>query len=161
MQILTITALIDELDKIKTAASTQAAGYMQSRRGIRPYRVETLLSKNNPSLTAPEDLTQNPELEEPESDASDFDKEAAPNNIKEKSLSGFAQARPYAASAIKAAIPAALFGKFMAGEGSRGSKAARILGITGAGLGIADEALKNWAKKHKRKAVAQKILGTS
>lgn len=157
---MTIASFLDELEKI--GASKQIAGYMQLRSGTRPYRVSTLLNKSDSSITEPISITQNPGDERPDPAVpdDDFDKAATFNKseIKERSLEGFAKARPYVASAFKAAIPAALVGKFMAGEGSRGSKAARIGAITGAGLGIVNKALEDWAQKHKRKAVAKKIL---
>ena len=70
------------------------------------------------------------------------------------------QARPYVVSGIKAGVPAALFGKIMVGEGAKGSHAARIAGLTGAGLGIANEAMQRWAEQNRRRALARKILST-
>lgn len=63
------------------------------------------------------------------------------------------KARPYAAGAFKAGVPAGFFGGILGGP-----KLARIFGITGAGLGAANEYLRQWARKHKRLKAAREIL---
>jgi hypothetical protein len=164
MQITLLAGIFDELEKI--GASTQMAGYMQSRRGTRPYRVSTLLSRDSrPNLTNPDSVAQNPELDQPPPAQPASDEEGEPalgktasETMKERALTGFAKARPYVAEGVKGALPAALFGKIMAGEGPKGSHTARVMGVLGAAAGITNRALKDWAERHKRREVAKKIL---
>lgn len=165
MQYQKLAALFDEVEKI--GASWRQAGYMQSRRGIRPLRVDTLLSKSSSDVDNFSDNASPAEAEPPSAsyatdepdDGSAIGKAAsAEEPRREKVMKGFAQARPYVVGGIKAGVPAALFGKIMAGEGPAGSKAARIAGVTGAGLGVANEYMKQWAEKNKRKDVAKRLL---
>ena len=78
--------------------------------------------------------------------------------VKERALESFVKVRPYAASGFGAGVPAAVFGKIVGGEGPTGSRLARTLGIVGAGLGMGNEALKQWAKKNKRRRISKAIL---
>ena len=159
--------MFDELEKI--GARMRSAGYMQSRSGVRPIRVDTLLNRGVQSQETELATAQPPETDQPmpAEPAGETAAEEAPvgklasadATLSEKTMSGVAKARPYVVSGIKAGIPAAIFGKIMAGEGAKGSHAARIAGIAGAGLGVANEAMKQWAEKHKQKALAKKILG--
>lgn len=163
MQESVIAGLLDELEKI--SASTQMAGYMQSRRGTRPYRVSTLLAKDQarPHVSEPNLLVQNPENDqaqpaEPdtgEEDAQSLGKIAGKlSESNEKALGAFAKARPYVSSAAQSAVPAALLGGVYGGK-----RTAKVFGTVGAGAGVLNQALKNWAEKNKRKRVAKEILG--
>jgi hypothetical protein len=164
MQITLLAGMFDELEKI--SASKQLAGYLQARSGRRPIRAHNLVDRASVNLTAPDSLTQNPELEpaQPSQPAETFESgepvlgKTASEKVKQKALTGFAKARPYVAEGIKGALPAALFGKIMAGEGPKGSHTARVMGVLGAAAGITNRALKDWAERHKRREVAKKIL---
>lgn len=177
MQIHKIAAFLDELEKI--GGRMQMAGYMQSRRGIRPYRVDTLLSRqaapSSPSSSEPQhqgmeadaqapELTQTEpaqtaqESQDDQGQEASIGKVAADETFREKVMGGLSEARPYAVSGIKAGVPAALFGKIMIGEGPKASHAARIAGLVGASLGVGNEAMKRWAEQNKRQALAKKIL---
>ena len=169
----TIAAFLDELEKI--GGRMQSAGYMQSRRGTRPYRVDTLLSRSAQSSPDPEPSqdVQAPEMDqpmpaepagtdgaEPQEAAVGKLASAQERPLSEKAMEGMSKARPYVVGGIKAGIPSAFFAKALVGEGAKGSHAARIAGITGAGLGVANEYMKRWAEKNKQKALAKKILSS-
>lgn len=162
MQTGTIAGLLDELEKI--SISKQMAGYMQSRRGIRPYRVDTLLSRGRarPDVTDPDLLTYNPDSErhppaEPdtgEEESQSMGKMAGKlSESKQKALGAFAKARPYVAAGVKSGVPAAVLGNVYGG-----SRAAKIFGAIGAGAGVLNKSLKDWAEKNKRTQVAKQIL---
>ena len=161
MKDVTILGFVDELEKI--SASKGMASYMQTRRGTRPIRVDTLLSKENRDSVA-----QDTDLEQPDPPTSaneesegggDGDGGAVKmakvftKERKEKAIGAFAKARPYVAGGFTAGVPAALLGGVMGGK-----KTAKTLGIIGAAAGVTNEALKDWAEKNKRKRVARKIL---
>jgi len=179
MNVSILAGFFDELGGIdKTAVSRVATSFPQSRRGIRSLRVHNLIGRDfvkedSPGISSepdhhnPEDQTvANPEM----ADSSDGDgggggetsigklAEVFTEDRKERAIGAFAKARPYVAGGLKAGIPAALAGKIIAGDGPKGNNAARIAGIIGAGLGVANEGLKNWAEKNKRKAVAKQLL---
>jgi len=154
MQTPTIASFLDELEKI--SASTRSAGYLQARSGIRPIRVHNLLNReSSPNLTERDQVTQDPEIEPAENpveeEQADINKSAAP--FSERAMHGFAEARPYVAEGMKAGVPTAVLGNIIGGR-----KAGIVAGIGGAALGVTNEALKRWASKHKRKAVAKKLL---
>jgi hypothetical protein len=153
MQSTTLEAVFDEMEKI--AASKGQAGYMQSRSGRRSMRVSTLMAKGAPDITEPDQTAQDPEADPgtPANPEDESGEKMAADDLKTKALGGFASARPYVASAFKAGVPAALLGGVMGGP-----RAAKVMGAVGAGLGVTNEALENWAEKNKRKAVARKIL---
>ena len=154
-----LAGFADEMEKI--CASLMSAGYMQSRRGTRPYRVSTLLGReSSPSLTEPNSLTQNPENDRPvppQAEGGEDDGSASigktAESKKEKALGAFASARPYVAEGVKAGVPAALLGNIYGG--TRGAKIFGAIGTTG---GVVNQALKDWAEKNKRKRVARRIL---
>jgi hypothetical protein len=166
MQLHILAGMIDELEKI--GARMRTAGFMQSRRGTRPYRVDTLLGKDqaSPGYVEPNTSAQTPESEQPaepslaqnEGDGGDpsIGKTAEilePGSRTEKALKGFASARPYVAEGVKAGVPAAVLGNIVGGR-----RLGTIAGVGGAGLGVANEALKRWAQKNKGQAVAKKLL---
>ena len=161
-----LTGFWDEM--LKIAVSTQMAGFMQSRRGTRPYRVDTLLQRDARMNSAAPASSMGSADTAPESEASDtteasdlVDKTAqAPQaaSLSERTMQGFATARPYVTGAFKAAVPAAIATKYVMGEGPRATRAARIAALAGAGLGAANRGLKDWAEKHQSTAVAQKLL---
>jgi hypothetical protein len=151
--------MIDELEKI--GVSMREAGFMQSRRGTRPYRVDTLVNRQS-KLTEPNTVAQTPELDQPPEPqmAQDEDegdpsvgKTASTKDVKEKAMRGFVEARPYVSSALGGAVPAALLGGVYGGK-----RTAKIFGTLGAAGGLVNQGLKDWARSHKRKAVAKKIL---
>jgi hypothetical protein len=153
MNIKVLEAIFDELEKV--GASARSAGYMQSRQGVRPIRVHNLVDKTNRTLTS------DPELEPPAPMSSNDDEDqeigkTAAKPVGEKVMEGFAEARPYVVGAAKGAVPAAVLGGIF---GKR--RATKIIpSVIGAGLGAADVGIKDWAERHKRKAVAKKILGS-
>ena len=165
MQRQTLESVFDELEKI--GASMRSAGYMQSRRGTRSLRVDTLLNRgaqqDTPTTSSVEQDMQAPEVDQPEpaqvaqDDAGEGTSvgKVASKSKSDKALEAFSEVRPYAVSGLKAGIPAAFFMKTMV-PSSAG--AARTAGLVGAGLGMGNEYLERWAEKNKRKAVAKKIL---
>jgi hypothetical protein len=172
MQVEILEGVFDELGKI--AARKGQAGFMQSRRGTRPHRVANLLSRDTAPnvsthqhpLSKADSVAQDPEKEQPppaatvDGEESEKSAEKKWKERKTQALSAFAKARPYAVSGIKAGVPAAVLGGIMGAgkEGARGSRAAKIFGALGAGAGMANQAIKDWAEKNKRKAVAKEIL---
>lgn len=164
MQESVIVGLFDELEKI--AVSTAMAGYMQSRRGTRPYRVSTLLARDRTEtdLSTPNLLVQNPENDQPTPAEPDTGEEESQSmgkiavrlsERKEKALSTFAKARPYVAEGVKAGVPAAVLGNIYGGK-----RTAKVFGAVGLGAGILNRSLKDWAEKNKRKRVAKELLET-
>lgn len=160
MQEIIISALVDELEKI--AASTQAAGYMQLRRGTRPYRVQTLLEKEN--TEGFDGFTQNPDTElapPAQLEADDGAEMDTPKTAKlskerkssrsDRALLAFSKSRPYVTDAIKAGVPTAVFGKLLVGEGARATRAARLLGIFGASAAVTNRALGDLAARKKQR----------
>lgn len=156
MQFYKLAGFLDELEKM--GASYRNAGYLQSRRGIRPIRVDTLINRTS-SVTEPEQVAQNPELDQPpaamasEEDSGEASIGKTAGEKTEKAMHGFVRARPYASSALGAAVPAALLGGIYGGP-----RAAKTFGTVGGVLGLANQGLKDWAKAHKRKGVAKAIL---
>lgn len=163
MQVQVLEGLFDELEKI--SARRNIAGYMQTRSGRRPIRASTLLAK--PQLAPDSSSGPNPSVEP---DAVEAQAEPAVEGTgemegdekiakiltkehKEKALEGFAAARPYVASTVKGAVPGALLGGVLGG-----SRAAKIGAGIGGTLSLTNEALRNWAEKHKRRAVAKRLL---
>ena len=163
MLVHTLEGVFDELEKI--AASKREAGYMQARSGRRPIRAHNLIGRDStprssaPNITFPDQVTQDPETEpanQPLADSEEDDAalgKTAAEDAKTKALEGFATARPYVAQAVKAGVPAAVLGGIMGGK-----RTAKVLGAIGAGAGVTNEALQQWAEKHKRKAIAKKLL---
>jgi len=174
MQVQILAGMLDELEKI--GVSYKSSDFMQSRRRTRPIRASTLISRSQnqsqgvsqdspqssdttSEATDREALTQNPELDQPqfegmspeESGESSIGKEASVRT--DKAIERFGEARPYVAGALKAGLPAAIFGNFYGGP-----KLGKTIGLVGAGAGLTNEFLKSWAQKNKRKAVARKIL---
>jgi hypothetical protein len=153
--------MIDELEKI--GLSMREAGFMQSRRGTRPIRVDTLVNRQS-KITEPDTVAQSPELDQPPPpDASQDEDEGDPavgktaevdwSGMGTRAMHGFAGARPYAVGAVQAGVPAAVLGNIVGGR-----RLGIIAGLGGAGLGATNEALKQWAEKNKRTALAKKLL---
>lgn len=88
----------------------------------------------------------------------ELEKLAEEKDFKERAMSTFVKARPYAAGAAKAGIPAALAGKMLFEGASWAPHAARTAGIIGATAGVANEALKEWARRKKRGKLRKEIL---
>lgn len=133
-------AMADELEKI--SASHQIAGFLKSRAKIRPIRVHNLLRK----VLGGEGIVKT---------SSDS------NGRRKKLISHFTGARPYLSSAVKAALPAAVVGKIVVGDGPKGLRAARLFAAAGGALGATDRALQNWAQRNKRDPLAKKVLQSS
>lgn len=176
MQVEILEGLFDELDKV--AARKRSAGFMQSRTGTRPYRVSTLVGRDSGDipqrpgtttsyqhpLSKPDSVAQDTENEQASPPSMDEETEKAAEKKQkrrvESALRSFAAARPYAVSAVKAGVPAAVLGGIMgAGKsGVRGARTAKIMGVLGAGAGMANQAVKDWAEKHPRKKLSKEIL---
>ncbi|MHC4180571.1 MAG: hypothetical protein ACYSWU_23980 [Planctomycetota bacterium] len=170
MQVQVLSGLFDELEKI--SARRASAGFMQTRSGRRPIRASTLLAK--PQLAPDSSNGANPSVEpdapmadmEPAvegtgpTDAGEKVAKLLTKERKEKALEGVATARPYVVSGVKGAVPGALIGKvlFEGGKGRLAGHAGRTGAILGGAMGVTHEALQRWAEKHKRKAVAKKLL---
>lgn len=177
-----LEAFADEM--LKIAGCKKLSPFMQSRRGRRPIRVEKALQKVTaylPSKVAPGDPVktksdpkeveamsgrEDPEVEHGQGIADGYEKvgKVLTRERKEKAIGAFARVRPYVASGVKAGVPAAVMTKMLLGEGGsdvakkRGSRIVRTVGLLGAGAGMANRALKEWAARHKRKGVAKEIL---
>jgi len=159
MQLSILEGFYDELEKIGT--SYRMANHLQARRGTRPIRAHNLLSKSSPDITEPEQTAQDPDLEQPESaqlvgeedEGASVGKTASSEDTKERVMRGFVKAQPYASSAAKAAVPAALLGGVYGGK-----RTAKAFGTVGALAGLASQGLRDWAEKNKRKSVAKEIL---
>jgi hypothetical protein len=158
MRLHIFAGMFDELEKI--GASMREAGFMQSRRGTRPYRVDTLVNRQS-KITEPNTVSQSPELEQPpEPEVARDEDEGDPAVGKtaqaegaERAIRGFAEARPYVVGGLKAGVPIAVLGNIVGGR-----RTGAIAGGVGTGAGVLNEYLKQWAQKHKRKAVAKKLL---
>lgn len=83
---------------------------------------------------------------------------ASDDGLKQRALEGFVKARPYVSAGLKAGVPAAVMGKLLVGEGKAGTRAGQVLGVLGAGAGVTDEALEQWARRNKRRREAKTIL---
>lgn len=168
MKPITIAGFFDELDKL--GARRETANWMQSRSGIRPIRVQTLLDKERPIEDSGSDSLR-PEVVESAADSTGVAEEsmtggeqgtgevgkAAALISKERkgqALHGFARARPYVSGAVKAGVPAAVLGSIYGGK-----RTAKLLGAVGAAAGATNEALKGWAEKNKRRSAARALLG--
>jgi hypothetical protein len=175
MQVEILEGLFDELDKV--AARKRSAGFMQSRTGTRPYRVSTLVGRDSGDipqrpgtttsyqhpLSKPDSVAQDTENEQasPPSMDEETEKEAGKRESRtDRALSAFAKARPYAVGAVKAGVPAAVLGGIMGASktGVRGAHSARVFGALGAGAGVANQAIKDWAERHKRKKISKELL---
>jgi hypothetical protein len=86
------------------------------------------------------------------------EKVATDESLKQRALEGFVGVRPYVSSGLKTGIPAAVMGKLLVGEGKVSTRAGQVLGVLGATAGVADEALKQWASRNKRRKAARTIL---
>lgn len=171
MQFPEIAAFFDELEKI--GARMQSAGFMQSRRGTRPYRVDTLLGRTAaPAMESQQEPPPPQDGPEPGEDQHTDPEVAGEGDMGkmavsledervERAIGGFASARPYVAGAIAAGGPAAFITKTLMGEHPKAMRAAQIAGAAGLGVGAANTALKRWAEKHKEKELAKKILAPS
>ena len=158
MQSLTIAGFLDELEKISARKGT--ASWMQTRSGTRPIRVHNLVGRDSlhglsSGVESREQSAQAPELERPDDpEPAEETKEAADlGEAKTKALEGFVAARPYVSSTVQAAVPAAVLGGILGGP-----RMAKTLGVIGGGAGVANEALKQWAEKNKRRKLSKKIL---
>jgi hypothetical protein len=163
MQLHILAGMFDELEKI--GVSLGQAGFMQSRRGTRPYRVNTLLNKqNSPGYVDPSSVAQNPELDQPppaelaqEEDEGDTavgkTAQVISPETQERAMHAFVGARPYVVGGLQAGVPVAVLGNIVGGR-----RTGAIAGAGATGAGVLNEYLKQWAQKHKRKAVAKKIL---
>jgi hypothetical protein len=158
-----LIGFFDEMQKM--AASKGMAGYMQSRRGTRPYRVSTLLQRDQ-MPTQPNLVTQNPEMDQPEpaqnvEETEDGDGGAVKmaESAQDKAVDVFVKAKPYLKATAAGAVPGALLGSALGGMGTpAGRHAGRVGAVIGGGLGVANRALSDWAEKHKRTRLAKKIL---
>lgn len=152
------TALFDELEKL--AVSSEVSPFMQSRKGRRPIRVAKLIALERHRNSPADEETTGAFEHEMGSGMMD-DKLGEDRTLKERAMHGFVRARPYAAAAAQSGIPAALAGKFLfeGGSGRLAGHAARTFGLIGAGAGITNEALKQWAIKNRRRKEAKQILG--
>jgi hypothetical protein len=166
----------------KRAASTTAAPYLQLRSGRRPIRVHTLLKNESkaylPEKPDPRQLKAGVETHSPMDTEHEFGQgigegtmykgAAKDDTARERALKGFVKARPYVVSGVKAGLPAGLFTKMLLPESPTGAvgKAMKRIGpmgavLIGAGLGVTNEALKAWAKRHRRKTrLAKQLLKT-
>ena len=162
-------ALLDELEKLGVARGI--SHFMQTRTGRRPISVGTLMKKETAYLPDAKKSEQKQDSEkaedlETESGQGFADKVAAvQKKRKDQAIGAAASARPWIKSGIKGAIPAAVAANFLIPATEQPwlrRKAKIVAGVTamGAGLGVADKALKDWAERNKRSRVAKQILKT-
>ena len=140
-----IAAMRDELGKMATCR--RVAGYLQSRSGSTPIRVSTLLKRER-------------EKEQKGGRVEELLKKASVGEKKDRALETFATVRPYVSSAVRGAVPGAMLGGILGGAAKSGHsyRLAKGLAALGAGAGLADRGIREWAKEHKRKGVAKRIL---
>jgi hypothetical protein len=141
MNDLFLQSFFDEMEKI--AASSRAAKFNKSRKGVRPIGVTKILEKES-SFAPGEEGHVGGMLKKAEKDH---------HPVMER----FVAARPYVSSAVKAALPTATLGALYGGP-THGAKAARVMGAIGASLGLANEGIKSWAEGHKRKDDFAKLV---
>lgn len=155
-----LQSFFNELEKI--ALSKKDAPFMQSRSGRRPIRAQKLLEKQM-SFGRDELGVQAADYEHEHGGGME-DKlgEDRTKKYKRKAIRGAVEARPWVSSGVKGAIPAAVAANFLIPATSeRGMKyKSRIVagvGALGAAAGVADRALKRWAKKNPRSAAAKQL----
>jgi hypothetical protein len=164
-----LLALFGELEK--SGVARDVSHFMQTRTGRRPIRVGTLMKKETaylPDSKRSEQKQDSEKAEDLEAEAGHgfAEKMASAKERREQAIGAAAKARPWIKSGIKGAIPAAVAANFLipaTKEPWIGRKSKIVAGVTaaGAGLGLADKALRDWAEKNKRKRVAREILKTS
>lgn len=155
----------------KRAVAKSVSHFTQTRTGRRPISVGTLLKKETAYLPTSQQGERNQDAEksedlEIEGGRGMEEKLGSVSEKKEKAIGAAASARPWIKSGVTAAIPAAVAANFLIPASkepwlSRKGKIVAGVGALGAGAGIADRALKDWAEKNKRKAIAKQILKTS
>jgi len=144
-----LLSMRDELGKMATAS--RVAGFMQARRGSTPIRISTLL-KRDAEREYGHGIYRTPGVL----------KKASLSEKKEQALEAFAAARPYVASTVKGAIPGMFLGGILgASKGKHGYGLAKGFAAIGGAAGLADRSIHEWAKKHKRKDVAKKIISAT
>ena len=155
-----LQSFFNELEKI--ALSKKDAPFMQSRTGRRPIRAHKLLEKQ--MSFGRDEMGDRSSDYEHEMGGGMEDKLGSDRSekFKRKAIRGAVEARPWVSSAVKGAIPAAVAANFLIPATSqRGMKyKSRIVagvGALGAAAGVADRALKDWAKKNPRSSVAKQL----
>lgn len=157
---ISFSAFFDEFEKL--AISKKDSPFMQSRAGRRPIRAHNLLKKET-SFTSPSEMAGGADGIEREYGGDMSEKLGAKkDSFKKKVMHTAVTARPWVSDAVKGAIPAAVAANFLipAYEGKALKHKSRVIsGVAalGAGAGIADRALKGWAKKNPRSSVAREL----
>lgn len=155
-------AFFDELEKL--GVSKRDSAFMQSRKGRRPIRAHRLLQKET-SFNRPQEMDSvgepSPEYEVGGGMAEKLGAKKD-ESIGKKAIRGAVSARPWVSSGVKGAIPAAIVSNFLIPATSqKGLKyKSRIVSgaaALGAGVGVADKALKDWARKNPRTDVARAL----
>jgi len=157
-----LPAFFEELEKI--GVSKRDSFFMQTRSGRRPIRAHKLLEKETSFSRPPEsdsEVSSENEHEYGEGMQEKLGAEQA-DSIKHKAMRSAVSARPWVGSAIKGAIPAAVAANFLIPASTpetlkRKSRIVAGIGELGAGWGITDRALKDWAKRHPRTDVARAL----
>lgn len=154
-----LPSFFEELEKL--GVSKRDSSFMQSRRGRRPIRAHKLLEKENARPQNDEEGTASGHeyehgmgMEEKLGESRD--------STRRKAIRGAVAARPWMSSAVKGAIPAAVAANFLipaTSEKAMRHKSRIVAGIgaLGAGIGVTDRALKNWARKHPRTTEAKTL----
>jgi len=166
-----LLAFFDELEKL--GVSKNDASFMQARRGRRPIRAHKLLEKE----TA---FKRPPKSEDGADEAKDSEHEygggmedklgAAPEDKPEKwrlpnkkeMMQAAVTARPWVASTVKGAVPAAIATRYLIPAVSPKAvkyktRAIAAMGVLGGMAGATDLALRRWAEKHPRSSMAKEI----
>lgn len=155
-----LQSFFSELEKI--ALSKKDAPFMQSRTGRRPIRAHKLLEKR--MSFGRDEVGDGPADYEHEQGAGMEDKLGSDKTkkYKRKAIRGAVEARPWVSSGVKGAIPAAVAANFLipatSEKGMRyKSRIVAGVGALGAAAGVADRALKRWAKRNPRSAAAKQL----
>ena len=155
----------------KRAVAKNMSHFTQTRTGRRSIRVGTLLKKETAYLPTAQQGERNQDAEksedlEIEGGRGMEEKLGSASERKEKAIGAAASARPWIKAGIKGAVPASIAASLMIPASkepwvARKNRIVAGIGAIGAGAGVADKALKDWAERNKRKAVAKQILKTS
>ncbi len=156
-----LPSFFEELEKL--GVSKRESSFMQARKNRRPIRVHTLLKKETAFSGSTGDDTgdagNSAENEREYGGGMEEKLGARKERLDKKAIRAGVAARPWISSAVKAAVPAAVAANFLipASKSKALQNKSRVvagIGVLGAGAGIADRALKRWARRHPRSKAA-------
>lgn len=162
-----LPAFFEELEKL--GVSKRDAYFTKARRGRRPIRAHKLLEKETSFSRPPKDESTGESASHEheygggmEEKLGSDERSHPKRSAKRKAIRAAVEARPWVSSAFKGAIPAAIAANFLIPASSptalkHKSRIVAGFGALGAGAGITDRALKNWARKNPRFAEAKEL----